>query len=120
MADEPLEDLLVEMLSVPVSVQTIGTIQTGAVRALVNLYDRKVTRDEFCVMAAPLIELHTQSAKLWILHNIHAVYVEGDLDETRFKEAHDGLTKLITAGVERAIEIVKKTRECAQPGDAIN
>lgn len=114
------EDAIVEMLNVPITAQTVETIQCGAVQLLIDLYDKKVTREEFCKDAAPLLELYGQTAKLWLLNNIHQVYKDHGLDEDRFAMAEKGITALIAKGVERATDMAKALRECATDGDKIH
>lgn len=122
MPGDPLidEEGILELLSVPVQANTIGALQAGAVQALLDLYDRKVTREEFIKSAAPCIELHAQAAKLWLLNNITRVYADGELDEERLKRAHDGLTAITTTAASRVHDIVSKLVECPTSEDKIH
>lgn len=114
------EEGILELLSVPVSPATIAALQAGAVQALLDLYDRKVTREEFIQSAAPCIELHAQAAKLWMLGNINRVHAQGELTEERFRQAHEGLTSLTTAAAARVHDIVSKVMQCPTSEDKIH
>lgn len=122
MAGDPVldEEGILELLSMPVQVQTISALQAGAVQALLDLYDRKVTREEFIKSAAPCIELHAQAAKLWLLNNISRVYADGALDAERLTKAHDGLTAITTAAAARVHDIVSKLTQCPTSEDKVH
>lgn len=122
MSGDPVldEEGILELLRVPVQPETISALQAGAVQALLDLYDRKVTREEFIKSAAPCIELHAQAAKLWMLTNIWRVHSSGDLTDDRFKVASEGLTNITTAAAARVHDIVSAVMQCPTSGDKIH
>lgn len=121
MADPILdEDMIVTLLKTPVSVQNVNAIQAGAVQALIDLYDRKCTREEFVNLASPVLALYGQAAKLSLLANVEIVYDSGDLDKDRFNRARDGLVDLIRKQTETVIDVVKRLQLCAGTQDHVH
>jgi hypothetical protein len=114
------EDLIIAHLQAPCTVEYLTAIQGGAVQALCDVYDRKVTRDEFVDAAAKCLTLYGQSMKLWLLDNIHGVFQNGALTESSFKEAEARMGGLLRAQCETVIEMVKRLQECPTSRDRIN
>jgi hypothetical protein len=121
MADPILdEDYIVTLLKAPVNHETTNMIQAGAVQALLDLYDRKVTRDVFCDEGSVCLALYGQASKLWVLNNIQEVYSRGELTEERFKIAKDQLCDLIRKQAEMVIETVKRLQLCSTSEDKVH
>lgn len=106
------EDFILHMLKVPVIADNIETIQGGAVQALIDMYDRKVTREEFIAGAAPCLGLYGQAAKLWMLHNVRDVFEAGNLELSKFTDADQRMTQILRKQCEVVIELVKRLQEC--------
>jgi hypothetical protein len=87
---------------------------------MIDLYDRKVTRDEFIAAVAPCINLYGHTSKLHMLDNIHQVFSTGDLDEDRFVKAHEGLTDMVARDVEKVTAVVKRLVECPTSKDKVH
>jgi hypothetical protein len=102
------ENHILSLLSVPINRDNIDAVQAGAVQALMDLYDRKVTREEFVACLAPCLVLYGQAAKLWILHNVKDVHDAGYLETEKFDEASEGLCDSMRKHCETVIEIVKR------------
>lgn len=121
MADPILdEDMIVTLLKTPVSVESVNVLQHGAVQALIDLYDRKCTREEFVNLASPCIALYGQASKLALLANVEVVFDHGDLDKDRFTRARDGLVDLIRKQTETVIDVVKRLQLCAGTQDHVH
>lgn len=114
------EELIIQLLKSTVSVDNVGRIQQGAVHALVDLYDRKVTRDEFTTMAAVVLALYGQSSKLWVLNNIKEVHDAGELDTERFNNARIALEDVCRKQCESVIDILKRLKECPTSADKVH
>lgn len=114
------EELIMALLKGTVCPDNVNRLQQGAIFALVDLYDRKVTRDEFTNMASSCIALYGQLAKLWVLRNIEQVYDEGELDKPRFHTARDALQDVIRAQCEGVIDIVKRLQACPTSEDKVH
>lgn len=121
MADPILdEDLIVSILQCPIKPDTVNRIQSGAMQAMVDLFDRKPTRDEFISLSAPCVALYGQAAKLWMLSNIQQVYDAGELDGSRFLVATSSLEDIIRKQCETVIEIVKRLQLCPTSQDRVH
>jgi len=114
------EELIVHLLKTAVSPENVARLQHGTVQALVDLYDRKVTREEFTSSASLCLALYAQTAKLWLLSNVEDVYNEGALDTERFKLARDGLCDVIRKQSEGVIDIVKRLQQCPTTQDKLH
>lgn len=121
MADPVLDEQnILDLLQVPVQLQTIGVIQAGAAQALVDLFDRKVTRAEFMEEASTCLSLYAQTAKLWMLANMKAAYEEAGIDGVAFEKAERGVTHLISRDVERVVALVKRLQSCPTSEDKVH
>jgi hypothetical protein len=114
------EGEIIAMLSAPVGPYAVSRLQHGAVQALVDLYDRKCTRDEFVRMASPVIALYASTAKLWLIKNVEEIYNDGDLDADRLNQANVGLCDLIRKQSEEVIDMVKRLQMCPTDQDTVN
>ena len=114
------EEMIIDLLRCPLKPETMMRIQAGAMQALADIYDRKVTREEFMEMASPCVALYAQACKLWLLHNIRRVYDTDDLTTARFEEASTGLEDLLRVQCETVIEIVKRLQLCPTSADKIH
>lgn len=121
MADPILdEDGILMLLSRPILPENVNAIQAGAVQAMVDLYDRKVTREEFCELLTPCLTLYGLTSKLWILNNIYDVHRQNGLDETRFKDAAQELAAIISKQVDEVVAIVKRVKQCPTSEDKVH
>lgn len=114
------EDYICALLAVPVNLQMIVTLQTGALQALIDLYDRKVTREEFMNNVAPCVTLYGQCAKLWMLASVQKAYAENDLTEERFQQTEKSMVELIRKQSQTVIEIVKRLQLCPTSQDKVH
>lgn len=115
------EDGIIMLLRTPVSPDSVSPLQGGAVQALLDLYDRKVTRDVFCEHGSLCLALYGSVAKLWMINNIHEVFkADGGLTEEKFALAQTQLADLIRKQAETLIDTVKRLQMCATSGDKIH
>lgn len=114
------EQNILDLLQLPIQLQTISAIQAGAAQALVDLFDRKVTRAEFMDEAGTCLSLYAQTAKLWMLANIKAASDEAGLDTVAFEKAERGVTNLIGRDVERVVALVKRLQSCPTSEDKVH
>lgn len=120
MADPILdEDGILMLLSRPILPENVNALQAGAVQAMVDLYDRKVTREEFCELLTPCLTLYGQTAKLWLLSNIYDVHKSHGLNDERFKKAGEELAAVISKQVDEVVAIVKRVKQCPTSEDTI-
>lgn len=121
MADPVLdEDYIERLLTSPVGINYTDVLQTGAVQALVDCYDRKVTREEFLNAAGACLTLYGQNAKLWMIHTIKEKFNEGTLTHEHFREADEAFVHLIRRQAEQVLEIVKRLKLCPTSKDPVH
>lgn len=114
------EDYIKGLLSVPVNHENCDALQSGTVQALIDLFDRKVTRDEFIAGCVPCLSLYGQVAKLWMLHNIQDVFDEGHLSKEKFERADSEMAAVIRRQAEAVIELVKRLQMCPLDKDPVH
>lgn len=115
------EDWMITLLKAPTTLPDgVDRIQAGAAQALIDMYDRKVTRDVFLEQATPCLALYGQCAKLWVLRNIKAVFDDGSLDAAAFAKAEAGLTELVMRQSEEIINLVQRLKQCPNDEDRVN
>ena len=121
MADPILdEDGIIMLLKAPVGYETTNLLQAGAVQALLDMYDRKVTREEFCEHASRCIGLYNEAGKLWMLGNIFEVYLDGSLDRSKFDTAKASLVELVQRQCETLIDMVQRLKQCPTSQDKVH
>lgn len=98
----------------------VNALQSGAVQAMVNLYDRKVTREEFCALLTPCLALYGQASKLWLLNNIYNVHKSHGLDDARFTAAAKELSAVISKHVDEVVGIVERVQQCPTSRDKVH
>lgn len=114
------ENNILTLLSLPPTIANAEAIEAGAVQALCDLYDRKVTREEFCNAAGPVLALYGQSQKLWMLYNIKGVFDQDALTEEKFIAADAQMTEIMRKQALTVIEIVKRLKMCATSQDIVH
>ena len=100
--------------------ESIGRLQAGALQALVDMYDRKSTREAFMHHAAAAVALYGQASKLWMLTNIKIAFDSGDLDHARFMEAQNGLIELLRKQAATVGSIVALLQQCPSNEDRVH
>jgi hypothetical protein len=121
MADPLLDEAnIIRMLSEPADLEHAEDIQAGAVQAVMDLYDRKVTREEFVGNLAIALQLYGMCSKLWILNNIRTVFARGDLDADKFDRANHDLCATIGAQANVVAAVVKRLQECPTSMDQVH
>lgn len=114
------EDYILHLLALPVTVDCVDGLQAGAAQALIDLYDRKVTRDEFIENFAKCLSLYSYGAKLNMLHSVKARFDDKTLTENSFKETDARLCDVITKQAQTVAELMKRLKECPTSVDKIH
>lgn len=121
MADPVLdEDYIMQLLRSPVTHETADLIQGGAAQALVDLYDRKVTRDEFVAACSRCLSLYGKASRFNMLQDVRVVFDAGNLDKNSFDVADKGLRDAIRTQSEGLVDLVKRLMQCPTSRDPIN
>lgn len=114
------EEHIKQLLKAPATYEYVNALQAGAAGAMMDLYDRKVTRDEMAEGLQRCLILYGQCAKLFMLKNIEAVFKGGTLDQPTFTKADTELTDIIRRQSEAVIDMVKRLEMCANDEDPIH
>ena len=114
------EEFINHLLRVTPSINTVDALQSGAAQALVDLYDRKVTREEFIACASQCLSLYSQTAKLWMLHNIKHTFDEHGLTAEKFELADKQMVELLTKQAQGVMAIVDRLMQCPTSQDKVH
>lgn len=114
------EDHIIALLRMPILNSSLGALQAGAIQSMIDLFDRKVTREEFVEQLAPCIALYGTATKMWLLDNIEAVHDDGDLNKEKFKAARAALVELARKQSETVVELVKRLQMCPSSQDKVH
>lgn len=114
------EDGIIALLRGAPVRDNVSRLQTGAVQALVDLYDRKVTRQEFLSAASQCLALYASVSRIELLGSIHDVFETGHLSEDSFKVAEEQLQQLIRLQTANVIELVERLKKCPTSKDIVH
>lgn len=124
MADPILdEEHILEVLGLPTDASpsaTCARLQTGALMALIDAYDRRATRDQFIVIASEALALHTIAGKSLMLASTHELFREEALTEASFLTASASAADITSGKVAALIEIVQRLSKCPTTKDVVN
>lgn len=121
MADPVLDEQhIIELLRSPSIPENVNRMQAGAVQALMDLFDRKVTREEFTNNASKCLLLYATASRLNILANMQAVYDAGNLSDGEFARATSELSHLMRIQSEGVVDMVERLKLCPTSQDLIH
>lgn len=121
MADPVLDEHgIATFLQAPCDKDHIDFLQAGAVQTFIDLYDRKVTREEFTAAISPCFALFGQASRLNTLHNVLDVFNEGTLTAEKFVDADARMCAIMKKQAEAVLEIVKRLTQCPLSKDPIH
>lgn len=95
-------------------------LQVGAILALVDAYDRKLTRDQFIIVASLALTIHTTSGKGAMLQSTHELFRTEELTEASFLTAATAIDGVLKTKTNELCEIVKRMAMCPVPGDKVH
>lgn len=113
------EDAILGLLASPPTKEFCDNLQSGAVQAFIDLFDRKVTREEFCDAIAPCFALYGQASRMTCLHDIEIVYKDGTLDQSKFDTADRQMQEIMRRQSLKVAEIVKRLMLCPSSAEPI-
>jgi hypothetical protein len=114
------EEHIQQLLKAPATADYINSLQYGAAAAVMDLYDRKVTRGEMAEGINRCLILYAHCAKLYMLKNVEAVFQQGALEQTTFATAEVGLTELMRRQSEAVVDMVERLKMCSSDEDPIH
>lgn len=116
------EDWILDLLKTAPgpNAEAIARIQAGTLQALLDLYDRKVTRTEFVTSAAAIVDLYATTAKLGLMGRVEGVYHKDLLNQTAFDEAMAALETLVGKQADAVSGIIELVSKCAPDAEPIH
>ena len=115
-----IEDAILEDLGRPLNSDTVGRFQYAAIGALCDLYDRKVTSENYSKMATATVELYASCARLWQFHKLREAFQRGDVTLATIDRAIDGTERSIRSQVGAVENIIKLLQQCANDPKEVN
>lgn len=121
MVDSILDEaLLVKCLKQEVIPENARSIMDGALAAVVDGYDRKVTRDEFMVLLSTSMTAYGAFARLACLKSLEISWKAEKVDAVALKTAEDYLTTLAKENISALTEFVERLVQCPNTGDKVH
>ena len=114
------EAYIMHLLTAPPSPENCEYHQTGAAQALVDLYDRKVTREEFITAASQCLSLYSTTSKLRMVHAIRDTFDSDGLSAEKFDKADHDCREVITKQAGILITTVKRLMQCPTSEDKVH
>jgi hypothetical protein len=112
MADPFLnEQNILAALDVPASVGTVDRLQTAAMLAIVDGFDRKIQRDPFILLTASGLGLHTNMGRLHLINRVIELHKTQKLTPEKLTEADIELLAVCEA---ERIGLLNKSRLVSQ------
>lgn len=117
------EQMILDCLAQPISFEAIGPLQSAAMMALIDCYDRKVEREFFGNVAATALALHTAMGRLHTSTVLRAMANEEQFKGNPEREL-DGAIKSLTAHAQlrqkELNQMVHLLVQCPTGEDSIN
>lgn len=115
------EDWIKKLLQHPPTTENIGALQAGALQCMLDMYDRKVTREEWVENHSKCVTLYTQVAKLYLIEHVHNdLFKNNLLSEETFVNAENALMDLIRVVADDLIGIMKRLELCPRTEDKVH
>lgn len=114
------EEEINRLLNRPVRLDSIEEIQQGAVQTMIDLFDRKVTREYYNGALMQSLILYGQCAKLWMLNSIHTCYHNNELDERAFDHTYNSLKRMVESQQTVVQSIIEDLQKCPSSKDRIS
>lgn len=120
MADPLLDEIeIMQDLHTPVTVSAVARLQQASVGVMMDIYDRKVTRDHYCAMLGPCISMYGAMAKLYVLNNVRKSFYKGQVNAENLDEAIAELESNARSHIEHVKKVLAELRECPTSADPI-
>jgi hypothetical protein len=115
------EQLIIDCVASKAGVETIGPLQSSAMMALVDAYDRKVERKYFCSLALGALALHTAMGRLHTTNAVRGILADAGHPVGKEMDAIvDNVTKVAEARRLELQDMVKLLVQCPTEDDPIS
>jgi hypothetical protein len=92
------------MLQQEINAETLPYHQNAAIQVIIDLYDRKVSREEFLKSAGTAVSFYATLAKLYVIEQTHALTVTNTLT---LETVDTATAKLHVIAADKAAALVK-------------
>lgn len=121
MADPTIDErMLMDTIDVPVSVSVIERLQSGALMAAINAFDRKLQRGPYIELTASAFSLHTHLGRLHMVARIHELFKQGKLTQEKLAEAETGLIGFCESERVSMRNLTGLVAQCPTSNDSVN
>jgi hypothetical protein len=114
------EDQCIFMLQQEINQETLPYHQNAALQVVMDLYDRKVTREEFARNAGTAISFYATLAKMHVVAQTRAMQEAGTLDYAVMASSTAKLAEIAAGKARSMIQCVAMLRECATTQDTVH
>lgn len=114
------ECVILHLLEAPPAASNTERLQNGALNTVIDMYDRKVTRDEFIAGIGHALNLYGQCAKLYVLAHVKGSFDRNELNAADFKTVEEALVARISGSAQYLTKLVERMQLCPNKGDAVN
>lgn len=121
MADPILDEQeILQDLHTPVSPATVARLQMAVVGAMCDLYDRKVTREQFLALLGPCISMYGACAKLHTIDRVRTAHRAGEVTEENLNVTVTASEDKLRTYVGAVRGIMKQLMECPTSEDKVH
>jgi hypothetical protein len=114
------EPTIMDTLDCRVDPGNASRLQTAALLSLIDAYDRRLTRENFLVLAEAALGMHTQIGKLYMMASVADNYNLGVLDDLMVERAVNGTSAMAVKAHDELYGLMKKVVMCPTSDDKVN
>ena len=114
------EEGCIFMLQQAVNQETLPYHQNAALQVVMDLYDRKVTREEFGKNVGTAISFYATLAKLYVIDQTRELKAKDALTEEIIANSHIALTTIATDKAAALVKCMVLLSCCATTQDAVH
>lgn len=115
------ERALLKLLDCTATYANIERLQQGAIMALIDCYDREITREAFVLAARTTANMIDALARLALLHNVKQFAEKhGKAEPADIALAQKGVNEMLEEANKATIEMVELMRQCPLDEDRVH
>jgi hypothetical protein len=114
------ESMVLGILDVPVNMNTVPQLQSGAILSTVDAWDRNIQRGPFVDIMAVSFNLHSGAGRLQTMISIRDMLSNGDLDVTKLDDAIGRLVSATETHRNALLKHMELVSQCPVDEDQIH
>ena len=114
------EPTIMDTLDCRVDPVNTSRLQAAALLSLIDAYDRKLTRENFLVLAEAALGMHTQIGKFYMMSSIWDNHKIGLLDGVMIEKAVHGTNAMALKAHDELFGLMKRVVMCPTSEDKVN